>query len=238
MKATPLLRASAVLAIGAGVAGGLYLALLNVPESNVLALCVSALLVLLIIAVAGFTLAAAAALGQDFALPATARRAVAALPGFVVALGIFALLWWLTESADASWQAQRGEVDAVIMLYLGKTQTAWLHETVSGFLWLIRWALGLSIVAGLVVTATGGGLRSAPRGLRLSVRPLPLGAATVGLLFGVEGLWRLAYWRPSHLPPSWVESAFAALKLGVLYLIAAAMVALVLRIYSSTAARG
>jgi hypothetical protein len=229
-----LARATVTLAIGAAAAGGLFWALLNVPESNVMALTLSAGIIATMVAVSGLAIGAAAAFVQRTPLRQIGGRAAATLLHFAIGLLLFAMLWLITGSATNWWTAHRGEIDAVILRYLGRTETAWLHTSAFWAFWLIRWALGLSFVAGLVSAGVSGGVRGIARGLRLSVALAPLAVATVVVLLVARGLWPITYWRPGSLPPTWVQPAFAAVKLGVLFLLASSLAAIVLIVYGSS----
>jgi hypothetical protein len=242
VSARAIAKAAAVLAVGYAITLGLFWALLNVPESSVPALALSAALALLVAVAAGLTTASAATLvaGAAFSPPASreiGRRALRALPGFLAGLMIFAALWWITGSADDWWRAHRGEVDALFLRYLGTGRTALVHEGVSQTTWLVRWALGLSAVAGLVAAGTIGGTRAAARGLRAAVRIVPLLVTAIAALVVGKGLSRLVYWRPKAIPPNWIEAAFVAIKLSVLYLLAIVMAAIVLAAFQRAISR-
>ena len=222
--------AAGALALGYGVTGALSWALLNVPESNALALALSASLVPLIVGTAAATTAGAVMIANGATRDAW-RHTGAAIGGFVVGLAIFAVLWWSTGSVDTWWGNHRGEVDALFLRYGGITRTAGVHQTVFWVTFLTRWALGLSVVTGLVVAGATGGGRMLRRGLRGSVRLVSLAATLVGVVIVSEGLWRLALWRPKRLPPTWMEPAFVTIKLAVLYTLAVAIATFVLGVH-------
>lgn len=230
-------RSAATLAVGYALGAALLWALLNVPESNALALTLSAVLLLLVAVTVGVTTASAMAFAQDVSPGVGVRRTLAALPSFVAGLAVFAILWWLTGFADGWWRAHHGAVDALFLRYLGATRTQPVHQAAFRATWLVRWVLGLSIVAGLTAAGAQGGMRLAGSGLRLSVRLAPLAAAAVGILVVSEGLWRIVVWRPKSLPPNWAEPTFATAKLIVLYALTVAIAAAVLRVYGRAAVR-
>jgi hypothetical protein len=236
VNAGAFVRSTITLAIGYALAAALLWGLLNVPESNVPALLLSALLVLLIAIMTGVTTGTAAALSAHAGLFASLRRAIRALPVFLLGVVIFALLWWLTGVSETWWNVHRGEVDALFLRYLGFTRTSPLHTTIFWLLSLVRWVLGLSLVVAPVVVSVRRGSGLLP-GLRVATRLLPLLAATIGLLIITQGLWRVAYWRPGSLPATQMEVVFAAAKLGLLYLAAMAVSAAVLGAYTRTADR-
>lgn len=223
-----------LLAIGYAVTAALYWALLNIPESNVLALLASAALVLLVAIAGGVTTGMALALAQGAGSGDAARRAIAALPSFFAGVVIFGGLWWLTGFAEASWRGHRGEVDAMFLRYLGTARTEPLHRSTLWLLFLIRWGLGLSVVAALVAAGVSGGrLATIGRDLR-SIRMIALGAACAGVIAVTQGVWRVVLWRPRGLPASGVELVFVAAKLIVLYAFAISIAAAVLWAHRSS----
>ena len=165
------------------------------------------------------------------------RRALTALPGFLAGLMIFAVLWWITGEADDWWSAHRGEVDAVFIRYLGTARTGLVHEGVFQTTWLVRWALGLAAVAGLVAAETMGGTRAAGRGLRVAVEIVPLLATIIAALVIGKGLSRLLYWRPAAIPANWLQTAFVAAKLSVLYVMTIVIAAMVLAAFQRAISR-
>jgi len=224
-----VVRSALILALGFGVAAALYAALINVPESNVLMLVLSAVLSVGILATIGLTIGVAASVVHSHGLGIGARRAAAALPRFVAGLAVFALLWWVASMAANWWTAHRGETDALLLLHFNITKTKWLHETVAWLLWLIPWGLGGSAVATLT-SSDGHGRHAWRYGLRASVRFLPLAAASMATLVISQGLRRLVFWLPDSLPPNRIEFVFAAVKLTFVYAVAITMAACVVAI--------
>jgi hypothetical protein len=226
-----LLSSAMLLGIGYAVAAGLTWALLNVPESNVLALTASALCLVFIAVTTGLATGGAAALARDGSPGLVARRALSGLPGFLVGLGLFAALWWITGHADAWWSTHRGEVDAVFLRYLDMTRTGPLHTVVGWGTWLLRWVIGLSVIVGPTVVGTDRELRGLGSGLRLAFGLAPIAAAAAGVLLVSEGVWRVVFWRPPGLPATNAEVVFAAVKLVLLYVFSIGIAALVLRVF-------
>ena len=220
-------RSAAALAVGCLLIAGFYWALLNVPESNVLALSLSALLVLLTVAAGGVTTGAALALAQAASFREAIRRAAASLPGFAAGLVVFGVIWWATGTADAWWRANRGEIDALFIRYAGLERTGWLHQAVSWLLFLLRWALGSSVVIAFTAEGGSGGRLAVGRSFR-SIRLVALAAACAGVIAVTQVVWRVAFWRPSGLPPTEVELVFVATKLALLYALAIAVATAVL----------
>lgn len=219
-----LFAITAWLAAGHALMLGLFWSLLQVPESNVAMLVVSALVAIALVAAFGWVEGAAlAAWSPERGWRALARRAAAAPLAAVVAVALFGLLWWLTGRGAARWTAHRGEIDAWLMLHLGWTRTAGIHGTFRALVWFIRWGVGASLALAIVawtiergpraLTQVGGWLAAA-----LTPRRLVL---VVAVLYGLVWLpWKAAFWRPAWIAPDWQEAAFVAIKLGVLYLVA------------------
>ena len=84
MSARTVLSGLVVTILGASLAGGAYWELLRVPESNVLALLLSALLVLLGALILGVTIGTVIAIAGGAAPRAALGRGVRALPGFLL----------------------------------------------------------------------------------------------------------------------------------------------------------
>jgi hypothetical protein len=226
--------AAGVLALGYALAAALYWALLNVPESNGLALALSASLVPLIVGTSAVATAGAVMIASG-ATTDLRHRMRAAIGGFVAGLAIVATLWWATGRADGWWSAHRGEVDALFLRHGGMTRTRWLHQTVFWVTFLVRWALGMSVLAALVVAGASGGRHPFRRGLRSSVHVAALSTTMVAVVIVTGGLWRLAWWRPRSLPSTWIEPAFVTLKLTVLYALVVGLAACVLGVHRRTA---
>jgi hypothetical protein len=236
-------RTSAILAClvaGHAAAAGLFWWFINVPESNITMLSLSAALIVLTIVVLGWTEATAALLLWDSAcgFRRAARRAFGALPAFIVGLLVFALFWWMTARADAWATAYSGQIDAWWMASTGSAKTAWIHSGLAIVLWFLRYVAGVSLaVAALAAGATGGrrALLSA-RWLRAALARRQLGAIGLAMLLGVWLPLRATDWRPDAIPPTAVEAVFIAAKLGLLYLVLNAGWALVLRAGATGAA--
>jgi hypothetical protein len=231
VTAAGVIRSAAALAVGAAVTVSLYLALLYVPEANVASLLMSAVLVLLIVLAAGLTTGVATALPAD-GWRAALRRAAGAMPAFVLGLLLFAALFVIVDRVEAWWQLHQGELDALLLPYIGTRSTRPLHTTIGWLLWLVRWGFGLSLVLGFVAAATSG---SARRGIRVAVAAAPLAAIAAAAVLLSQGLWRMVYWRPEQLPATSLEIAFVALKLMVLYVAAALIAAMVVGVYRRAA---
>jgi hypothetical protein len=220
------------LAAGHAVLFGIFWLLLLVPESNVAMLTASALLALVLVALASW-IEAVGLLAWRHAGPlrSLARRAVGATPAVLGGALLFALVWWATGLAGSAWASHRTEVDAWLMLHAGWTRTARLHAGVGWVLAFVRYVLGLSFGVGLASAAARGGTRALAGAAWLrravSLRRVAVVTASVFLLFWLP--WRAVDWRPAWLSPDWQEVAFVSLKLGVLYLVANAGWAVILR---------
>lgn len=222
-------RSMAILAwlvAGHLVLGGLFWALLQTPESNVFMLTVSAVLVLLMVVwiglVTGVGLRGWRHTGPVIGLFGGVARRVAWI---VPALLVFWVIWWLTDAGLDYFAAHAGEIDAWFIANAGWVGTTWLHAALRWVLYAVRFAVGLSLALALFAAGLGLGpgrvasLTWVRRGL--SWRTLAVVGGAVLLMWA--GPWQLAYWRPSGLPATWAQPAFAAVKLGVLFVLANAL---------------
>ncbi len=225
--------------VGAALAGGAYWELLRVPESNVLALLLSAALVVVGVLVVGLTIGTVIALANKAPIRPALARGIRALPGFLLGAVVLLGLVWLTGLIDDQWALHRGEIDALFLRYGGTDRTAGIHAAVAWLMWLLRWGLGLAAVAAATAgvaaspgSAAGGG---AVRGLGQTFALRPLGATVIALLAG-WGLWSFVYWRPRGMTADSTELAFVSVKLGALLLAGAVLVVLVLHVFARRAA--
>lgn len=219
---TRILAVAGWLIAGHALLGALYWFFLQIPESNVWMLATSLLVLLAAMWVAGaIQMTAILAFAVDGpmrgALAAALRRAW--LVVFPVA--VFTAAWWLTDEA-ASWHARyAGQIDAAIIARTGWTRTGWLHEAAVWALALLRWVVGASLAAALAAALATGGLRGArPRWVRRGLRWRPLLVTAAAVVLGWWVPLRAVDWRPTFLPPNWVEPAFAAIKLALLFAVA------------------
>lgn len=213
MTTKGLLTAFVVLAAGAVLSGGVYWALLNVPESNVLALLLSGVLVVLIAAISACTVGVATGVVRGSGLVEALRGAHRSLAGFVAGAVVFTVLWWITTLVDTQWANHRGEIDALFLRYAGTANTSWLHSASSWLMWLIRWDIGLLAVIGAI--AASYARRSVIQGLSTAFDVLPFIMCTAALIAGYW-LWKVTYWRPATVSPGTAELMFVGAKLGLL----------------------
>lgn len=213
MTTKGLLTAFVVLAAGALLSGGAYWALLNVPESNVLALLLSVVLVVSGATIVACALGVAASVARGSGLSEAIRGAHRSLTGFVAGAVVFAVLWWLTTAVDAQWAIHRGEIDALFLRYLGTANTSWAHTTSSWLMWLIRWDLGLLAIVGAIAASSSG--RGVMQGLGTAFDLLPLLTCTSALIAGYW-LWKVTYWHPAAVGPGTTELIFVGAKLGLI----------------------
>jgi hypothetical protein len=219
--------------VGAAATGGVFWLLLNVPESNAFALALSAGLVVLLAILTGYTTSVVVAALNGATVVDATRRGLTGLPGFLLGLVVFCVLWFVTTTIDDQWTLHAGEIDALLLRYAGTANSRWLHTSISWLLWLVRWGVGLAVICG--ATTSRVKRQSVGRGFGLASSPLPLGATVAGLLVGY-GLWSLVYWRPKGLPANTTELLFVSVKLSALLLLGALIVVLVLRTFARTAA--
>jgi hypothetical protein len=221
-------KTTAVLAwltVSHALLGGLYWLLLLVPESNVVMLATSLLLVVALVLgfgfVEGVALMAMPAEGgiRSSLLPAARRAWLVIAPLFV-----FGLVWWSAGVATARFDAHWSEIDAWIILKTGWTNATFIHTAHGHMVAFIREGIGTLLALTVFATVLASGLRGlASFGwIRRAFSWRPLLATFAALGIGVLFPSDLIYWRwlPSGTSASWFEPAFAAAKLSVAYLFA------------------
>ena len=213
MTGRSVIASLTIVLVGSAAAAGAFWSLLNVPESNVLALATSAVLLLLTAFISAVTLSVALETAAGVSISAAVRRALRGVPGFLVGFVLFAALWYVTTSIDNLWALHRGEIDALMLRYAGTANTGWIHTGATWFLWLVRWGVGLAIVC----AATAGAMNhlGAVRGMSTAFSLVPLGATIAALVAG-RGLWWIANWRPMRLIVTTSELVFVSTKLTLL----------------------
>lgn len=235
-------RALAILGcvtLGHAAAAGLFWWFVNVPESNVAMLALSAVLIVLLIVALGWTEAAAVLLWDPaLGFRCAARRALDALPAFAMGALVFAFFWWITARADTWTTEYSGQIDAWWMSNVGSTKTAWIHSGFAIALWFARYVIGVSLgVAALAAGALHGSRALAStRWVRAGLSRRQVGAIGFAIVLLMWLPLRATDWRPASIPPVTIEAVFVAVKLGVIYLVANFGWALVLRAGARAAA--
>ena len=213
---------TAWLVAGHAILGGLYWLLLQVPESNVLMLTASVLVVMDGLAWLGYVESVGVrGFSHDGTVRSTlasgARSAVWILP----ALAVFIAMWLLTGFAGNWLAAHRGENDAWLMLKFGWTETQGLHRTIAWLLWFVRYGIGLSMAAALLAAAVCRGAAGvfSPAWLARAFNWKALLITAAALRIGIWVPWHFVEWRPVSLPDTWVQPAFASAKLFVFFVV-------------------
>lgn len=211
--------------------GGLYWLLLQVPESNAWMLAASLAIVLATLLLGG-VIEETAILAWTASEPMGVALKTAFLRAWLVVLplAVFGCVWWLTGAAD-NWLARHaGQIDAWIIAKVGWTGTAGLHTTMAWVVAFVRYGIGTSLAVALLASLATQGLCGATSSwLRRGLAWKPLVIISAVLLAGVWVPWQAAYWRPASLPATWVQPAFASVKLIVLYVVGNLAWAVVLR---------
>jgi len=225
------------LAAGHLLVGGLYWLLLQVPESNVWMLASSLLIVLAALVMAGvIEETAILAWPSNEPMGVALRTALQRAWLVVLPLAVFGCVWWLSGAAD-DWLARHaGQIDAWIIAKTGWTNTAALHTSLVWVSAFVRYGIGTSLAVALLGSVARQGLRGVTSPwLRHALAWKPLVIVAAVLFVGVWLPWQAVYWRPASLPPTWVQPAFAAAKLFVLYVVGNLAWAVVLRTASRQA---
>lgn len=211
---------SACLAIGALVVGGLYWLFLITPESSALMLAASAVLIVVMVLVAGVVLNAVIFKALGDGLRTSLRRAPRGLFWFVLAAVVVRLGWMVVWRGDAWIAAHSGEISAWFIAQFGWSDISALFRTAGWISIWIRWlllpVLAIAALASLLRDGTGA-LRS-PTWLRRALhwRVLPL--STVLFIVLVALPWQATTWRPD-VPPTWIEPTLAAVRLGLIAIV-------------------
>ena len=227
------------IAAGYGVAAGIFWGLLQVPESSVWALGLSASLVLaMVIALLWVTGGVLLAWHPQIT---PVRAFVSGLSASVaVAAGalLFGAVWWATLAALTWHGAHAGEIDAVIIAQDRRVEyrVAPPYDRLGD--------LGPPMGARLHAGAVAGGMdcRSRHRGHRrggmdsgrIHPKRWTVVLALSALCFMLP--WRFVYWRPEHLTLS-TEPWFVGAKLAAMALVAAIAWALMIRVVTPVSDR-
>ncbi|MGE0363659.1 MAG: hypothetical protein AB7H93_12735 [Vicinamibacterales bacterium] len=212
----PLVRVTVWLTAALAALASLFWALVSTPESNAWMLALSAILVVVMLLVAGLALDGGIRLWRGQPLrPGGPGDLV--WPGLrlLPALGLFALVWWTAGSAQAWVEAARGRITAAIIARTGWADPEVLFTAAAWLTALAAWVAGPLLALGCFGAATRG---TAVVGVRrwvsqsLSLRALAAGAA---LAFALGRFWPwLEQWRIA-LPPTMVQLVFAGAKIAV-----------------------
>jgi hypothetical protein len=208
---------SLVLAIGSAIAGGLYWLFLNTPESNVIMLGASALLVVAVVAVLAVAVNAAVLLARGATVGGALAAGSRGTGWFLVALLPLLLAWWAISRGDAWISSRHGEINAWFIVQFGRADISRLLQAEVWVSRWVRWAVlpvfSLSLLAALL---TREAHRSAWWRRAWHWRTLFIATLVFVLLFALP--WQLTTWRPP-LPPTWSEPAAAGLRLAVVFLL-------------------
>lgn len=212
---------TAWLVVGHAILGLLYWLLLQIPESNVFMLAGSVAVVIVMVLWAG-AVEAAALLGrrEGASMVSAAAGGLRRSVWIVPPAALFVVVWYLTGRAEAWLGAHRGEIDAWFLARWGWTDMSGLHTALGWAVRAVRWVLGGSMATAWLaafVTA-GAGAFASTAWLKHAVHWRTLLVVAGALLLGVWVPWRFVVdWRPASLPVSWVQPAFAAVKLGIVF---------------------
>ncbi len=204
------------LLLGSAAMVGLFWAFLNTPESNALTLTLSAILVLTMVIVCGVVVNAAVLLANGVSFGASVTTGVRRIVWFLAAALPAAILIWAVLRAD-DWVARHsGEISAWFIARFGWSDVSALFRTQEYLSIWLRWVLlPVTALAALAAMLKVGSAASR-HWLRAAWHWRPLLIATIAFVVLIALPWRAASWRPQNLPASWVEPAFAGLRLGLI----------------------
>jgi hypothetical protein len=223
---------AAWLLAGHGLWLAIFWGLLQVPESSIWMLALSALLAATLAVLAAAVQSGASSAWQldrplASALATGSRRCHAALLAGLV----FGALWWAT-GALVSWHAGiAGQIDAAYIARTGRSHTQWIHATVFWIVMFLRWAIGLTLAVTLLAAAVTNGVRSLVNGawVRSALTPRTWLTVTFWFVLLVAIPWHLVDRRPRSLSLG-LEPWFVGAKLAIVAIAMAVGWALVLRV--------
>jgi len=218
--------------VGAALSGGVYWAFLMTPESTVWTLIGSAILAIVVLMLAGFTITGAIAILGNGLSKTTIDRALRSIPSILPALLIVSIVWWITLRGE-TWVGMRsGQISAWFIAQFGWADVSWLFRairyTAMWFRWIVASMLALSLMTGFVIAGT----RAVAQGawLRRALRPRALIFSTLIFIVLIALPWKYVVpWRPVGLPPTSIEMAFITVKLSITAVMFAIAIALIIR---------
>lgn len=216
----------------AAAGGSLFWALVNTPDSNALMLVVSLLLVIGLVAVGAAAASGAVLLTRNNGWwRGLIGGTVRGLPWFLAALVPVLVLVWLSRAAEAWMTAHSGEISAWFIAQFGWADVSWLFTTVHVLLAWVAWVaapwLGLTLFSAGVTPARQTSIAASWIARARRWKSLALATLWFCLLLALP--WHLALWRPTGVPPTWIEPSLAALRLGIVLVLMAIGVALIVR---------
>lgn len=213
------------------LAGGALLGFLYTPESNVLMLGVSGLLVILAGALLLLSSASASHALVHGGRPWTSVGAAARrLPLVLVAVLVLGVICGGAGWFESWWIARAGEVDAAAIVAGDITRTGWLHTAVHWMVVTIQWILVPAWLATALAWVAGYERRDVLtlKWLTAGLHWQLIAVTAIGVALLVWLPMRYVYWRPRSLPASSAEVVFAGAKLLIIYLLTQLAWALVL----------
>lgn len=219
-----LAESTAVILAGAGMAGGLFWAFLNTPESTAITLAISLVLVVALLTVLGATFGVTlTAWGGGWRI-LRRETLVRGVIYFVPALLLVVVGWLAVGSAIGRLTARSGEISAWFLVTFDWQDVRPLIRAAVLFGEWLRWVvIPFAALIWLGRAIAGRWQTAAPYAWR------PQASAAVRLLLvtaiAALTLWApLAYglyWMPRSLPQTWIEPAIAAAKLSAIAIVSA-----------------
>ena len=207
---------------GTALTGGVYWAVLNTPESTILAVITSVVLLVAALVLLGVTVNGAIVMWSNGPSRSALRRALWRAPAVVPAVLIVVAIWWLVSQAETWVALRQGPTNAWFIARFGWGDVSWLFTGIRyGAMW-IRWVIAALLAVWVMATLLHGVK------FRLSVKRVALATLWFAVLIALPWAY-LVPWRPAWLPPTNVELAFSIVKLSVAAGLLAAGAALVIR---------
>ena len=191
---------TAWLLVGSALTAAVYWALLNTPESTLLALITSAVLLIVALVSMGVTVNGAILMWSHGPSRSALGRALWRAPAVVPAALIVLAIWWLVSQAETWVTLRNGQISAWFIARFGWADVSWLFTSIRyGAMWM-RWVIAALLAVWLMATVVHGFK------FRLSVTRVALASLWFAVLIALP--WAYAPWRPLCATDS-AEPAFS-----------------------------
>ncbi len=208
----------------------LFWGLLQVPESSLWALGLSAAIALLLVALGAAIHAGASAAWQADWFAAGLGAGVSRLHAALAAGLVFGAIWWMTAALMAWHTGVSGQIDAIYIARTGRAGTGWIHAAIFWGVMFVRWSVGLTLAVSLLAALVADGTSASGRAVaRTALSPRHFLAVTFWLVLLVAIPWHLASWRPARVGVA-AEPWLVAARLAAVALAMSTGWALVLRV--------
>ena len=147
---------TAWLLVGSTLTAAVYWALLNTPESTILAVITSAVLLIAALVSMGVTVNGAILMWSNGPSRSALGRALWRAPAVVPAVLIVVAMWWLVSHAETWLALRNGQISAWFIARFGWADVSWLFTAIRyGAMWM-RWVIAALLAVWLMATLVHG----------------------------------------------------------------------------------